>query len=770
MRRSEVTYSDLLDVDLKSFGSAARDWQEVHRKLKTRAYEAEHDMHAKSKKAVWEGANADAVRPFVGKIAKEVEDLHNEATSISNIIDGAYAELVAVQENVKEEKAKASRLDAQITDNGDGTVTCRFREGTEGTTSASGYYIDDSNRKRSAKEREARNEIETRVNQFIEKAREIDESSSRYLAKSHGNDKHNSGHAVYKSLSDARSREAADLGKEQLRLSAQGKELSTKKLELFRDLVRYNAKEAEFSTGFYRGLGPENALRLHGQLSIDASTDGGKTRFNLSRDIQNSMDKGLALATHPGGGASGDTKHLGSEWVSALRKAGTEPIYLHDPQSNERGRNGMPQQKVLGYQVLGNMLRHGEYEKDLLTSVGNDMVEAERKGEFGSSGWPSPQHPSRDGVLSLDPKTGDGYDPMTGLMQGLDHNPDAATDFFHDSTDNGKEGGEQDGDMSNLDYFLGNDDGVKPREWTSGDETSQTAGKDALGGALEAATTGRSAGDEGKPLPHTADQASLFHSVVERLGGEGSPSVRHGGDLEALQPHMGNMAADYMHDIQRGIVTSPEGIIPTSGENDSNMRGADGDALSRFLRDASQNPDGYAAIVHSSHAVSAEAIRDAMDIRPNDSTPSEAASMGAEPGAKVVAEAAAGRIDGILEAQDKEGAVERYNKSLDSKQEIVGSIVDLGLGRLPYGSEAAGEVSGRIQEAVFDHYRKDPEEVAAEVERDRENFLAEEGKREADAMEAITKAVGERANIGGDSLEWAAASVSREVESGFPRQ
>ncbi|MBE9498673.1 hypothetical protein IHE61_09200 [Streptomyces sp. GKU 257-1] len=141
--------------------------------------------------------------------------------------------------------------------------------------------------------------------------------------------------------------------------------------------------------------------------------------------------------------------------------------------------------------------------------------------------------------------------------------------------------------------------------------------------------------------------------------------------------------------------------------------------------------------------------------------------MGAEPGAAVAAQAAEGRADGIEKAADRVGAAERYNESLDKKQELVGSIVDMGLGHLTYGGEVAGQVAGVVQEQVFDHYRKDPEEIAEEVIESRRDFLAGEKKNEADVMKEITKAAGRHAGVAGDSLAWTASRVHKDVEDGF---
>ncbi|MBO8195248.1 hypothetical protein ITI46_26890 [Streptomyces oryzae] len=771
MKESRITYSDLVSVDLSSFGSAVADWNRVQSELKTRASEAENDMNRKARNAHWEGVNADAVRPFVRKIAEEVEDLRREAESIWNLMDDAHQELADIQKDVEAEKEKAHKLRVHIQDNGDGTVTCEFRRGTDAATTASGYYVGGSGEKRTSQEREARDAIESRLNYLIGKAREIDTTSARYIAKSHGADKHDAGHATYKSLDDAQAREATRLAKKELQLAAHGRELSTPDLQRLRDLTKYNAKDAEFATRFYRELGPEQALRLHGQLGVDASTGGGDTRRELSRTIQNSLDAGLALATHPGGGKDGNSDHLGSAWTAELKKAGKQPVLLHDPQSNEWGKNAMSQQKVLGYQVLGNMLRHGKYDKDFLNSVGKDMVETERRNDLGPAGWPNPHNARRTTTLNLDPHGGTGYDPMTGLLKGLSHNPDAATEFFNAYTGDDEQGPKE---MANFDYFFGDQEGsdpIKPREWPpDGDDDSAKIGKDALGGALEAATTGRPPGDEGPPLKHTEDQAELFHRVVERLGGRhNAPLVEHGGDLEPLQSHMGNMAADYMRDVQRGTVRVPEGLIAMQGA-DAELGTVENEALGRFLRTASQDPDGYAAITHASHAVSAEALRNSMQNPAGDASVMDAAVKGAEPGAQVAAEAAAGRADGIEAAEDKVGAAERYNESLDKKQELVGQVVDMGLGRLTYGSEAAGQVAGAVQEAVFDHYRKDPEEIAHQVEEQRRDFLASERKREAETMEKIARVAGAHAGVKGDALDWAATDVANAVADDFPKK
>ncbi|MGI5352874.1 hypothetical protein ACQEU8_32545 [Streptomyces sp. CA-250714] len=760
MPESQLTYTDLITVNFGSFGATVGDWKKVQSALKRLAKQARSDMRAKSERADWAGANADAVRPFIRKIANEVGDLHTEAQSIWNVIDDAHRELVRIQGRIEDERERAKRKQISIKDNDDGTVTCDFAAGTDGATTASGYYVggsadsDEPNKPRSKADREARDEIQSHINHLIGKAREIDASTSRALQRSHKGDRHNAGHASYKSLDHAQASEAKGLAEKQLKLYREGKELSTKDLARLAEITKYNAKDAEFSTTFYRDLGPKKALLLHAQMGIDASTDGGEARLELARTVQNSMGTGLATATQSHGGnplgTDGDRTHLGENWIAALKRVGKDEL----PLSN--GGN----QRTLGYQVLGNVLRHGEYDKEFLSGVANDMVTYEREHGGPGRAWPLPLTPEDGGPdLNLDKGKDRGFDPMTGLMKGLGHSPDAATDFFRGSTEvDGKE-------VDNFDYFLGDEEGKKVRDWPTGD-----SGKDALGGALEAATTGRPAGDEGKPLKHTEEQAALFYEVVERLGSEaGSPLVQHDGELAQLRSHMGSMAADYMHGVHRGMAASPSGIIGIHGA-DPGLNDVDGEALERFLRSASQDSDGYASIMHASHVVSRESIQAAMSHPAPGHSPSEAASTGAQPGADVAALASEGRADGIVAAKDKVGAAERYNESLDAKQEVVGQIVDLGVGMMPRGGEAVGLVTGEIQSVIFDSYKKDPEEIAEQVQESRKDFLAEERRREGETMERITRISGQGAGLDPDSVDWAASKVHNDVARGYRDQ
>ncbi|MDJ1134601.1 DUF6571 family protein [Streptomyces iconiensis] len=758
MPESRITFTDIVDVNLGSLGTAVGDWKSAQSALLDLSNEADRGMRAKADAARWEGINAGLGKRFVRKIANEVGDLHSEAQTIWNLLDGAHSDLVSIQTKLKAQQERAGNNGIRIQDNGDGTVTCEFQDSTAASGPISQASVTKGEHK--AAEFETKNDIQGRINTLVAEARMVDQSVRGALLRAHGNDPHNAGHATYTSLDDAQAEQATAYARKQLKLYEQGKELSTKDLESFAALTKHNARDPEFATSFYRDLGPKNALLLHAQLGIDASSDGSKERLELARVVQNSMGTGLATATDPPAFAkvppNGDATHLGSTWVNALKAAGRSELPL--------GRMGGTQ-KTIGYQVLGNILRHGTYDTKFLNNVGNDIVAYERE-HGGSSAWPSPGETTlNDAVLNLDRKGGAGYDPMEGLMRGLNHSPEAATDFFDGSTGGA---GTSLKETSNFDYFLGDGNGDNVRTWPGDGSPSNSPGRDALGDALQSATTGRPAGDEGPRLEHTRAQADLFEKVVSRLGTqEGFALVEHGGKLSPIADNMGAMAGDYMPDIQKAIAMGDEsGLIQIRGETAELQEQEGSSHVRRFINAGSQDPDGYASIIHAQHETSSGAIARGLADPPDRTSLAEVSSQAAYPGAEVAAFAAQGRADGIDNAADRVGAAEKYNEALDQKKEWVGTIASAGLERAP---GPVGDAVGMVNEAVFDSFKKDPEEAAEKVADNREEFLSGERSDHAKSMKLVTEEAARKAGVDPNSPEGKAAAdyVAQNVRNGY---
>lgn len=755
MGESPVTYTDLLTVDLGPLGTAVGDWKSAQSALQELSNEADDGMRAKSDAARWKGVNAGLGKRFVRKIANEVGDLHSEARTIWNLLDGAHTDLVRIQEKAKAQQERAKREKIRIQDNGDATVTCEFLDasGTFGPISGASVAKEPTH---TAAERETKNDIQDSINALVAEARMVDQSVQRSLGRSHGNDPHNAGHATYNSLDDAQAEQAAAYARKQLKLYEQGKELPTKDLESFAALTKHNAKDPEFATALYRDLGPQDALRLHAQLGIDASSDGGQARLELARVIQNSMGTGLATATDAPAFAkvppNGDATHLGSTWINALKRAGRSELDFNQASGGT--------QKTLGYQVLGNILRHGNYDTKFLNDVGNDMVAYERE-HGGDSAWPVPAETVvNDAVLNLDKKGGVGFDPMIGLMEGLGNSPEAATDFFSRSTGSGDDGDFR--TMSNLDYLLGTGSdgkGAGAREWVPDPMDGKQYGKDALGHALEAGTTGMPSGESrvGTLHSHTPEQAAVMKDVVEAVAK--NPGVTDKGIADSF----GRMAADYMPEINLALTQD--------AENFSNLYKVP-DGVSKlsafstveFLDSLARHPNGYAEAVLGAHTHQAELTSDLNKNAQNyDGTPAG--------NIKNVA-FNTGAVEGILSSARSDEIVtmgqlsdDDYNKAVAERGEHIKSVVGQGVGaateRVPVAGELATQLTDKIIDSVVEsHERNTTAETADKA--GETSFKAREQSKE------ITRnALDEAGHVDGANQDNLARGASTSNGAGF---
>ncbi|MEU1790966.1 DUF6571 family protein [Streptomyces sparsogenes] len=722
---ARLTFDDLYHISLTSLGSAADGWKEMVGQLETLATEAADGMVKKSEAARWAGVNANVTRPFVRKTGKEFHDAHTEAKAIWAMLRDAHQDLVAVQSALKEAvDVEAKKQHIQVTGLPDGTVSCVY------------LHQRDSNDTQTQEQLDYKDRLESRINNLIAQADEIDNSASRALRKIHGNDSHNFGHAKYDSLDDVQSERAVQLAKKSLAKYRDGGEPSIAELTELKQLLSDNAKDREFTVDFYKALGPRDALRFEAQIALDASAEGDKTQFKLAHSIQTSMGEALATATRPPTGKDDpstafreDRDYLGKAWQTELKRVGRERLPLGMNNSRIEPR---------GYQVLGTLLRHGSYDKSFLVPIADDMVTLERKHPNAWS-WADNAY-AGDGMdkfgLNLDKDGGPGWDPMTGLLEGLGHSPEASTEFFHGSTG----GGEHDGlkKLSNLDYFLGDKHGENARQWlpdATGGIASPGAedkifGKEALGHALESATSGRPYDSDAPSKDHTQEEADIFRAVVKKVAA--SPDLFKGdGDFASIADSLGNMSAEYMHDIQRVYAGGDESdyIKHTGAEPDfTGERGA----LDLFLKTTAEDSEAYSTITHAQQAVTTEMFREAITQRGDNEDIKGVAATAATAGARIEGVTAEGRADAIEAADNSVKKIEEYNKSLEDGDGWLGRFADLGMSTIntvPVVGDVAGWAIEDFREAVLNHKVKDPEEAVRQLEENREKFLDTEHDR-----------------------------------------
>lgn len=727
-----ITYNDLMQVDLGRLSTAVSDWKKAVAHLKQLEDDARDGLKKKSDRARWEGVNAGVTREFVNKTTKEFADLHTEANSIFQVLDDAHRELEALQKSVRTLTAEAKDKGYTVQDNGDGTVSVGVRP-ESGTDAKDGK--DDT--------KEERQHYADSITRKVAHAHDIDVSTKLALKRAHGSDPYNAGHAKYESLNDAQVERALELAKKR-------EDMSDRELAELNRLLRHNGREkdGEFATEFFEGLGgPRQTLEFYAALSTDGTgQDASKTRLAGVQDLQRYMGHALANATDPYTPQSvrGDRQHLPSWWGAEFRKLGTQEIEW------ERGMWSKP----YGYQVLGGLLRYGNYDPAFLTPIAEHVTQLHQDDPHR---FLSNKPAGSDDRYGFNPsgKLGSGNDPLNSVLEALGHSPEAAEQFFTEkptayNEDGTIKSGEKTDFKSYLDLFT-----KKDFEWTidtnshnvlADEDAAKKAlnfGPDALGHALEAATTGRPYdSDTADPsIKHSDTQAKLVHDIVEKFAKNpdllthnmnGELEEEKTGPLYALRDSLGHISADYMGDFQRSMYMegSDSKVFPVNGAAADLESGN----TQKFLGLIGQDPDAYSAITSAQQAYTANVVHEFLKAEGKDLTAEDDSRVGnlVAPGAAIAGIMSNSRADAIYDyhtASNKE-----YNEAVADNAKWVNRIVGLGTGAIPAPFSIVGEPVGWLAEDVS-------ESVVKSVEKDTTDKAEHDaGKEYSKGRVAVTEA------------------------------
>ncbi|QKW29730.1 hypothetical protein HUT11_29135 [Streptomyces seoulensis] len=699
-----LKYTDLLDVDLGKLGTAVSDWKKTVDGLKKLADSARTGLAAKSDAARWAGVNATVTREFITKTAKEISDLHAEANSVRQVLDDGHTELLALQKQIRTAvRDDAGDLGVRVDDLGGGKVRCYFP------------HVRGDSDERSEDQLKARQELENRINDILSHAAEIDDSVARALGKIHGGDAYDAGHSTYGSLNDAEAERAVELARK-------GDAMSDAELRELNRLLRFNSRErdGEFATQFYQGLGgPEKTLQFYAEMSVDGTDPGAaKTRLDEVRDLQKVMGYTLANATDP------DHKyHLSDDWNTRFRRLGTQPIGW------ERGQMNKP----YGYQVLGGLLRYGDYDARFLTPIAEHITQLHKEDPYRFALNKPAGSPDAYG-FNPSGKLGTGNDPLNSVLEALGHSPEASEKFFTQPPTAYNEDGtvKKDGHLgfgSYLDLFTDKD-----FEWTvdtndtnvlaDEDKTKKALafGPEALGHALESATTGRpyDSDDTGAAIRHTEARSQLVHDIVDKFG-QNPELIRHNenGDLEgeetgplyALRGSLGDISAEYMADFQQSLAHSKGDQFATFGVS-AELSPTE---AHRFLAEVGQDPHAYASITTAQQAQTARIVNDVMNGSSHSSVSDvNRLSDATYPGGVIAGIMSEARADAVLDyhaASDKE-----FNEAAADKQKWVNRILGMGLEkvgeRVPVAGAPLEWASEDIQESIMKSIEQDSSDQA----------------------------------------------------------
>ena len=534
-----LTYDNVHHAPLDKMKAAADDWSAMKGKLDKLADDARTTMAAKAKDDYWRGVNAEVTKPFVDKTAKEFEDAAKAADGIHKILEDGYNAFKKAKDDLRtiaETDAPAKGFLVKA----DGTVEARE---PLSQIKDPGARHDPDFQDLVRKERADIQAMQDRIKAILEVCTEADVACSNALKANITGDKNNFSAPKYASLDAEEAQRAVDLAKK-------GRDISHEELMRLNELLKDNSGSKEFSRTFYDGLGPKGSLEFFGQLSTD-TYDYSKVDKERLADVQElQKNLGLNLATATQGGDAWTDK-----WSTDMRKLGTERIPLVKYDNNP----------AFGYQLLGGIMRYGDYDKKFLVPIAEHVTQLHAKDPYMfaeskpmGGGWLKNQY-NPSGV------NGSGFDPMVSMLEALGHSPEASKEYFSKEPtsynkdgsvggtidlDPKKDGNQNDGYLKyfqNKEYdFFPDVEGHNPDDW------KKTADymPDALGHALEAATTGHGWDDPTPELHRDEKSAEIMKQVIESYGSSTELRESH----KAMMDSLGNMGAAYIDDLNYSMM------------------------------------------------------------------------------------------------------------------------------------------------------------------------------------------------------------------------
>ncbi|MEU9359899.1 hypothetical protein AB0D35_17560 [Streptomyces sp. NPDC048301] len=595
-----LKYEDIVDAPVGKLKAAVDDWTEMAGKLDKLADDARNGMKAKADKADWEGLNAGVTKAFVAKTAKEFEDAATEAKGVKTLLAEGHEAIKKAKDdlvNIRDHEGPA----AGVKVDGHGKVTARHPV-EDIPPQQKAHDPDYPELVRRQKENIA--SWQKKIDLIVDNCNDTDVSFKNSLEANVTDRKDFSAPKYTKMDQEEAARAAALAGK--------GRELTHKELQALNELLADNSKSVEFSKNFYESLGPEKSLAFFGQLSTDTyeGFDVDEQRLKDVQALQKNLGLNLATASHD--------KAFTAEWGPELRKIGTEqiPLAKHD-------YNG-----PYGYQLLGGIMRYGNYDKEFLNPIAEHVAQLHQKDPYMfadnkmvNSPFKNPFNPSG--------ANGAGYDPATAMLEALGNSPEAAKHFFNDpptaynedgtvnhgaTADLGKNG---DTAIDNYLDFFGNEKWESFPDVNTLDEDELKASlnhmPDALGHALEAATLGYPAGHPDAAVVRDDDNAAVMQQVMEKYGADAGLLKQQ----EAMADSLGTMGAGYIDDINWALDKGETDSVFAPKNSDGHIDFPDdeeGRSVARgFLSALGQHPDAYATVSSAEEVYTRSVLENQVD-------------------------------------------------------------------------------------------------------------------------------------------------------------
>ncbi|MFC0599846.1 hypothetical protein [Streptomyces palmae] len=528
-----LSYTDVKNADLAPLKEAIDKWNLAPGKFQQVGTNFGTDVTQGLANSDWEGDTADAAWKKLRAVEEQITAAAEEARRVHGVLDEAHKQFSWAKKELEAIVTEVAEYpDLTVNTTTDGAV--RIKDGTKNAGQLNKAY------------QETFAVFRDRTRKAIQAASDADSALVAALtADPNGEDRGFNSNA-YDSLDAARKAVGQDLS-DAVRLAGIGNgRMTSDQLHQLNLLMSRHSADPEFAEQFATRLGPEKTLQLwynathpRNPLYPDTKIDE-KAWWKDAKALQQSLGTTLATASHS------DSPEM-RKWKEDVIRMGSERL------ESSGGRT-----HPYGFQIMSNLMRFGQYDSAFLGTYGDKLVAWDRKNNT-KGPFPYWTNTADSDALNLNGRKDDtGHDPVTGFLEGLGHNPEAATEFFKQPTS--KDRVEGDADLnSHLKYL------TQTRNWdfdgVAGNGPQDLPGHEALGHALTAATTGYAwdapevSGRNPDIYPReerrTAAAADVMEQVVHTYGGKNGPRLLH--DQPGIAGSLGAMGAAYVDDLNRNV-------------------------------------------------------------------------------------------------------------------------------------------------------------------------------------------------------------------------
>lgn len=663
-----VTYANLYHLNLGPLESAAEAWKLRQKRLSEAAADFEQDVLKPVRGAGWEESSRtdETAKSRIAAEHKELEEAGKVAAAVHGNLSSASRELRA------KKKALVDLVDSEIpkkfrvTDQGQVMPADSFMPPPATGVTAPGYP-------RQEDAQEAR-QWQDRINKVLQEAASVDENAAARLRYNFQDDDDGSqfrGDAFAGGKADA----SADAGRA-ARLARKGEHMSLSEINELNSLMKEHSKDPAFSGKFASSMGGQGTIDFWARMRPDA-VNPNDPRDKALEQMRGNLGRTLATATDSG--APGMDK-----WKREVLAAG------------DQRQGGDSNTNPYGFQVMSDLMGEGKWDSGFLGDYGKEVLSFEREAiEDGKSPEELWQGHKSAYPNAQTPGNSWGNDPINGLLKGVTHNPDAATDLFNDKSLFKDTSAYVDQGLVNMPWAEDEKSSYSTAEYLlhhreyfdtigSGPDGKPTnPSMDALGDAMYAATSGRTPGDTSPYAEPTPDQLEAAQNSLHGLAENDKfpPELRD--DAAKVLAHHGNSTYETM-----GHARTMETPFDRAD-------------LAKVTTEVAHDGAAFGTLDKSLNEIAVEDIKSEKD----------------DPSASL---ARSGRVNGFLEHgatsalnDDEEGKVDRaaWAKSAG------GAVASGGLGYVPVAGGAVGAATGPVIEAIAKDYEDD---VKKETEEDRQ--------------------------------------------------